>query len=225
MGNVALPAGSHQILFPSLEFVIGFPISSSHSFINICTSQDVCSVGDDFTHDVSVFGDSLFRFELSQSCGQLKFRSNDGDCSIGSHTECDFSISSGLSHVEFSLMFFADAVSSGCVFRILSLDSFLRASSFPVISMYNESDNLNAFELVTHPTSLFVTLHPPSTIDTGQVFQTQGSFCPFVILTRSVFQTFVLLCTSTSANMFITRTRTLAMHIHTVDHTLHRRAK
>jgi hypothetical protein len=70
-----------------------------------------------------------------------------------------------------------------------------------------------------------VTLHPPSTIDTGQVFQTQGSFCPFVILTRSVFQTFVLLCTSTSANMFITRTRTLAMHIHTVDHTLHRRAK
>jgi hypothetical protein len=87
--------------------------------------------------------------------------------------------------------------------------------------MYNESDNLNAFELVTHPTSLFVTLHPPSTIDTGQVFQTQGSFCPFVILTRSVFQTFVLLRTSTSANMFITH----AMHIHTVDHTLHRRAK
>jgi hypothetical protein len=169
-----LPAGLQKIVFPPASFIIGPSFAVQSTFINICTSQDFGNIGDSFSDDIIVSRDSTFRFELLNSCGASKFRSHDDSCSSGDHTFCDFTIPTGLSYAEFSLIFFADAVSNGCFFRILSLDSYLRASSYPVISVYNQTDSMNAFEMKTHPTSLFILSNPPTSVNIGQDFQTQG---------------------------------------------------
>jgi hypothetical protein len=158
-----LPAGLQNILFSSGSLVVGSALSFVKYFINICTSHDVCNSGDSSYGDVSVSQDSHFRFELSSTCQQLKFRSDDGVCSVGDHTYCNFTIPNGLSHVEFFLSFFADAVSSGCFFKILSLDSHLRASSYPIISVYTQTYITNIHK---HHTTYITNIHHKHTSQT-----------------------------------------------------------
>jgi hypothetical protein len=196
----ALPAGSQRITFAPGSLVLGSASFVHLSFINVCTSQDLTNYGNDLVQDMPVSMDSIFHFELSNTCGQLKFRSQLGSCSVGEFTSCNFVIPTGLSYAEFSLTFFADAVSSGCNFFISSMDSYLRASPFPVVSVFNQSDRDNFFELVTYPTSLYVSVNPPLSIDTGQAFQSQGLstlifFCQHTFsLSNTPLNPHILLC-------------------------------
>jgi hypothetical protein len=172
----SLSAGSYELKFGPSSFQIGLPIVGHRTFISICTSQDVCSLNVDSFEDVIVSKDAWFLVELSAFCGHLMFRSDSNHCSSGNYTSCEFAIPAGHSHAEFSLIFFNDALSSGCFFRLTSLESFLRASSFPVLSAHNEYDDENAFGLLTYPVGLFVSSNPPFSVDTGQLFQTQSRF-------------------------------------------------